>query len=329
MSLTISILGISLIGILFTLYKTRVRIEPEKGPLTKEPETHHPVAHIKSVLFLEIPLERIAMGGFSLILISYGWILISGSTLPELELGLLTLASVIMLLLLFKQILVAGISDNFRWRVLALLVISTILTMLIWNRPGLTDPVLLEDTEIYMLTLHLLGLVLGLGGAVILDVMIFHFLNNFKISSREAVIMHLISQMIILGLIFLIVSGVALTLTDPDTFLENPRFLMKMTSVGVVTLNGILLNLFVVPKMEQISFLEGEKEENSGLISAAFIAGSVSMVSWFTVFVLAMINPLETFSYLQLLSAYLILLAVTIAGGLGTKKLYEVKGERA
>lgn len=329
MSLILSILGISLIGILFTLYKARVRIEPEKGPLTKEPETHHPIAHIKSVLFLEIPLERIAMGGFTLILISYGWILISETTFPEFELGLLTLASVMMLLLLFKQILVAGISDSFRWRVMLLLVISALLTLLIWNRPEIMEPALLEEAGIYMLTLHILGLVLGLGGAVILDVMIFHFLNNFKISSREAVIMHLISQMIILGLIFLIVSGAALTLADPDRFLENPRFLMKMTGVGVVTLNGILLNLFVVPKMEQISFLEGDKESSSGLISAAFIAGSVSMVSWFTVFILAMINPLEAFSYLQLLTAYLILLVVTIAGALGTKKLYEVKGERA
>lgn len=319
MILTLSIFGVSLAGILFTLYKSRIRIKDEQSPLTTETEEHHPVAHIKSVLFLEVPVERIAMGAFAIILMVYSWITLTGEPFPELELGMLVLASTLMLILLFKQILVAGISDNFRWRVLLLLTISTILTLLIWNRPGLTDSDLLVDAEIYMLTLHLLGLVLGLGGAFVLDVIIFHFLNNFKISSREAVIMHLISQMIILGLILLIVSVVALTLTDPDGYLENPRFLMKLTAVGIVTLNGILLNLFVVQKMEQISCLGDKAEERKWLINTAFVVGAVSMVSWFTVFILAMINPLETFCYTTLFTAYLILLGLTIAGGLATK----------
>ncbi|REL24240.1 hypothetical protein DYD21_18695 [Rhodohalobacter sp. SW132] len=320
----IYILLISLGGIAFTLYKTRTRIKDE-GPFDEETEAHHPVAHIKSELFLEVPIERIVMAGFVIHFLSYAGLMVTGATLPGLELALLILSATVMLLLLFKQILVAGISNNFRWRVLALLIISAILTILIWNRPGITDPGLLENAQIYTLTVHLLGLVLGLGGAIILDLMIFHFLNNLKISSREAVIMHLISQMIILGLILLIVSGVALILTDPETYLENPRFLMKMTAVFIVTLNGVLLNLFVVPKMEQISFREEKHQQNTGLIRAAFIAGAVSMTSWFTVFILAMITPLENFSYAILLTGYIVLILFTIAGGLITKKIYERK----
>jgi hypothetical protein len=318
----LTIILTSIAGIVFTLFTTRARML-EKGPLTEEPDEHHPVAHIKSVLFLEIPIERIVMGYFAVLLLAYAILWMTGVSLPELELGLLMFSGIILLLLVFKQILVAGISDNFRWRVLILLIFSTVLTLLIWQRPGVMDPSLLERAEIYTLTLHLLGLVLGLGGALILDVMIFHFLNNFTISSREAVIMHLISQMIIFGLILLIVSGAVLMLSNPDTYLENPRFLMKMTAVFVVTLNGILLNLFVVPKMEKISFRKGEMQKNRGLTNAAFIAGAVSMLSWFTVFILAMINPLENFSYPVLLAAYLVLLAVTITGGILTKLKYQ------
>jgi hypothetical protein len=324
--IVVAILLISLTGTAFTLYKTRLR-GLEGGPLTEEPDRHHPVAHIKSVLFLEVPVERIAMGYFVAVFLCYAGLWATDTILPELELALLMLSGIVCLLLLFKQILVTGIADNFRWRVLVLLLLSTTLTVLIWQRPGAAAPSLLEAAEIYILTLHLLGVVLGLGGALILDVMIFHFLNNLKISSREAVIMHLISQMIIFGLILLIVSGAALTFTDPGTYLGNSRFLMKMTGVFVVTLNGILLNLFVVPKMEQISFREGETKENSGLIRGAFVAGAVSMVSWFSVFILAMINPLEEASYPVLLGAYLVLLAGTITGGLITQKIYEKKAE--
>ncbi len=320
------ILLFALIGIAFTLYKTRVRIL-EGGPLTEEPEQHHPIAHIKSVLFLEVPLERIVMGYFVVVLLGYLILWTTGASIPELELGLWMLSGIMLLVLIFTQILVAGIADTFRWRVLVLLAITAIVSWLIWQRPGILEPELLLRAETYTITVHLLGLVLGLGGALILDVMIFHFLNNLTISSREAVIMHLISQMIILGLALLIVSGFALTLINPEAYLENPRFLMKMTAVGVVTINGVLLNLFVVPKMEQISFQKGEMEENTGLIRGAFVAGAVSMTSWLSVFILAMINPLEAYSFGILLTVYLILLAMTVAGGLVMKKIYEKKAE--
>jgi hypothetical protein len=153
--------------------------------------------------------------------------------------------------------------------------------------------------------------------------MIFHFLKNFKISTREAVIMHLLSQMIVLGLILLFVSGVAIMVTDLDGYLENPRFLMKMTVVGIIALNGVALNLYVAPKMELISLREEDRESNQTLVKVSFIVGAVSAISWLTAFVLAMIGILETFSYITLLVAYMLLLAIAIGGGLFTKHRYE------
>ncbi len=326
MSLIHIILIFALSGAIFSLYKTQKNM-PHREPFDDDPANRHPVAHIKKVLFLEVPIERIAAGYFAILLLAYVWLWVTSTSMPELELGLLMFSGIVFLLLFFKQVLVTGIADHFRWRVLLMLLLSAFLTLLIWHRPDVVTQPLLETAKVFTLTLHLLGLVLGLGGAFILDVMIFHFLNNLKISSREAVIMHLISQMIIFGLILLIVSGVALTLTDPGTYLENPRFQMKMTGVFVVILNGILLNLFIVPEMEKISFREGEMEKNSGLIRFAFVTGAVSMVSWFSVFILAMINPLEKFSYPLLPGVYLLLLAGTIARGLATKKIYEKNAE--
>jgi len=157
--------------------------------------------------------------------------------------------------------------------------------------------------------------------------MIFHFLSNFSISKREAVIMHLLSQMIVLGLILLIVSGLALMMSDVQGYLNNPRFLMKMTAVLVVTLNGIALNLYVAPKMELISLHKEDRKDNQTLVNISFVVGAISAVSWFSVYFLAMLDVLGNFSYLTLLLAYLILLLAAIGGGLFTKRNYERRAQ--
>jgi hypothetical protein len=319
---------LSLAGIGISLIKRYMREHTKDTDLEPEEETeNHPVAHIKSVLFLEIPLEKIIMSYFTCTALVYTAMLIFGFTLPELDLALLLFSGIILLLLIYNLVMVFGIADRFSWRVFSFLIISIIISALIMSRPEVISISLLQDAMPYTLTVHILGVVLGLGGALILDVMIFHFLRNFRISTREAVIMHLLSQMIVLGLILLIVSGIALMFTDLHGYLENPRFLMKMTAVGIVTLNGVVLNLYVAPKMELISLREEDRESNQTLVNASFIVGAVSAVSWFTVFFLAMLDILETFTYLTLLFAYLALLAIAIGGGLFTKHRYEKSAE--
>jgi len=305
-----------------------MREHSDEAEIEPEEETeNHPVAHIKSVLFLEIPLEKIVMSYFICTALVYSSMLIFGFTLPELELALLLFTGVISLLLIYNLIMVFGIANRFSWQVFLFLILTCLISALILSRPEVITISLLLDAMPYTLTVHLLGLVLGLGGALILDVMIFHFLRNFRISTREAVIMHLLSQMIVLGLILLIVSGVALMFFDLHGYLENPRFLMKMTAVGIVTLNGVVLNLYVAPKMELISLREEDRHSNQTLVTVSFIVGAVSAVSWLSVFFLATIEVLEYFSYFTLLVAYLLLLAVAIGGGLFTKHRYEKKAE--
>ena len=315
---------LSLTGIGISLSKWYKREHSEESEMETGDETeNHPVAQIKSVLFLEVPLEKIIMGYFIGTALAYSSMLIFGFTLPELDLALLLLSGIITLLLIYNLVTVFAIAKWFSWRVFLFLILSCIISALIMLRPEVIGISLLQDAMPYTVTVHLLGLVLGLGGALILDVMIFHFLNNFKISTREAVIMHLLSQMIVLGLILLFVSGVAITFTDLDGYMENPRFLMKMTVVGIVALNGVILNLYVAPQMELISLREEDRESNQRLVRVSFIVGAISAISWLTAFFLAMLEILETFSYITLLLAYLLLLAIAVSGGLITKYRYE------
>ncbi len=315
---------LSLTGIGISISKRYMRKYSNETEMETEEETeNHPVAQIKSVLFLEIPLEKIIMGYFICTTLVYSSMLVFGFTLPELDLAILLLSGIITLLLIYNLVTVFAIAKWFSWRVLVFLILSCMISALIMARPEVIGISLLQDALPYTITVHLLGLVLGLGGALILDVMIFHFLNNFKISTREAVIMHLLSQMIVLGLILLFVSGVAIMFTDLQGYLENQRFLMKMTVVGVVALNGVVLNLYVAPKMELISLREEDRESNQTLVKVSFIVGAVSAISWLAAFFLAMIGILDTFSYITLLFAYLLLLAIAISGGLFTKHRYE------
>jgi len=324
------IILLSLIGIALTFLKkyAREHRDDEEPEELEEIEEHHPIAHIKSVLFLEIPLEKIAMGYFILVTLIYSGIIIAGAALPELDFAVLFLSAVIILLLVYNLVMVFGIGKRFSWRVFTFLLLSCLIfTLIVYVRPEAVSESLLLSTFPYTLTIHMLGVVLGLGGALILDVMIFHFLRNFSISDREAIIMHLLSQMIVLGLIMLIVSGIVLMFTDLEGYLENSRFLMKMTAVAVVILNGIILNLYIAPKMELISLHEEDREENQTLVNVSFIVGAISGISWFAVFILAMIDILETFSYGTLLGAYLFLLAGTISASLFTKRKYELSAE--
>ncbi len=321
----IIIVFLALTGIVLTIYKNYLR-GPRGDVEPAEPAEHRPIEHIKSMLFLEIPIEFIAMGYFVLIGLLYTIFLLTGAVVPQLDLAAILLSGLIAFLLLFKWIMSLGITMKYNWRMFTFFIITLcITTALLILRPDAISTGMLQEAFRYTFTAHLLGLVLGLGGAIIMDLMIFHFLGNFSISNREAVIMHLVSQMIILGLAILIVSGFALMYTDLDSYLSNPRFLMKMTAVGVVTINGIVLNLYVAPKMELISLRKEDRNKNQTLVTVSFIVGAVSAVSWFSVFFLATIHVLESFTYFTMLLIYIILLMSAVGGGLFTKWNFERK----
>lgn len=288
---------------------------------------HHPVAHIKSYLFLDVPLEKIVLGYFIFTVLTYSILPILNLSSPGMEITVLLFSGTIIFLLIYNLNMVFGIANRFSWRVFVFLILTVLIFIIVFYKIDQQLVPLLVEAAPYTLTVHLLGVVLGFGGALIMDMMIFHFLKNFKISTREAVIMHLLSQMIVLGLILLIVSGVALLFTSMDEYLQNPRFLMKMTAVIIVLINGVALNLYVVPKMELISLREEDRTKNQILVNVSFIVGAISGISWLTVFILAMIHVLENFSYGTLLLSYILLVVFAVGAGLYTKHRYEKDAE--
>ena len=109
---------LSLTGIGISLSKWYKREHSQESEMETEDETeNHPVAQIKSVLFLEVPLEKIIMGYFIITALVYSSMLVFGFTLPELDLALLLFSGIITLLLIYNLVTVFAIAEWFSWRV--------------------------------------------------------------------------------------------------------------------------------------------------------------------------------------------------------------------
>lgn len=99
--------------------------------------------------------------------------------------------------------------------------------------------------------LHFAGLVLGLGGAVFLDLTLSR-LARAGLTDEHVEIVEWISRFVALGLALLWVSGLGFLalyqLADPAK-LANPKIFAKMTIVAVLTANGVAIHLAVLPRL--------------------------------------------------------------------------------
>lgn len=191
----------------------------------------------------------------------------------------------------------------------------------------------LMDTRRYWWGLHILGVVFGLGGATVTDVMFFRFMRNYRVDESEAAIMKILSIVVWVGLGVLIVSGLAMFLPRWELFVGSDRFLMKMTVVAVVLINGLALNLWLQPRARRISFVEpgsplteGEVRERVRVRRMAFALGSISVVGWYGAFALAVLN-MVAMPYSHFLLLFVLAVGVALVGGQFHERHFEEKVE--
>lgn len=167
-----------------------------------------------------------------------------------------------------------------------------------------------------ILWMHLLGFALGVGGATITDILFFKFLNDFKISEVENKVLQTLSQIIWIGLLIAVISGIGLYLPNAAVLNETPKFLLKTIVVAVIIINGAFLNLYVSPKLVTISWNSSNLLPIRSILRlrrAAFALGAVSFVSWYSAFILGFLKKVP-FDFPQLLGIYIGLLLIAITG---------------
>lgn len=162
---------------------------------------------------------------------------------------------------------------------------------------------------------HAIAAAIGVGAVTITDVFFFRFLKDYRISHDEAAIMRVLSDVIWFALGLLVLTGIGLFVPESGALLVKAKFVMKMLIVLVLIVNGIILNLVVHPRLVEISFGErpvGHPGELHFLRKLAYALGGVSIVSWYSVFILGSLRNVPL-GFEVLLGIYAALIVVAVA----------------
>ncbi|MFW8635237.1 hypothetical protein [Cribrihabitans pelagius] len=186
----------------------------------------------------------------------------------------------------------------------------TVLSDLIQSDPA-------ASTRSVLRFLHFVGLAAGLGGATLLDLMLLRFAILRHVSPDTAAFAVFASKVIGAGLKLLWLTGAGFlflyALTEPEK-LANPKVHAKLLIVAVLTLNGGIIHLMILPFLQRQtgrSLFEGTAPWQRGCFLAS---GAVSVVSWYMPAALGVFWQLNhTVPAETILLAYLALVALALA----------------
>lgn len=190
------------------------------------------------------------------------------------------------------------------------------------------------DLQTVLVALHLIGFAFGVGGATSSDLVFLRAIKNGKISRDEFNIIKTLSTIVWASVVLLLVSGAALMAWQQYQVGEVPRFgwsffQLKMVAFAAVVINGIVFHFLVFPQFKKAigkSFRSAAMKVKYPLFA---ITGAVSIVSWYTAFFMAVFGRFFIdFSFIALLSGYMIAVAAAAAGAYVVISLYgNDKGE--
>lgn len=164
----------------------------------------------------------------------------------------------------------------------------------------------MPDAQTIYTIIHLIGMALGAGGAFMSDALFFYFLKQRDFSERNIAILKVGSKMVWLGLATLFISGLLLFSTAPEAYLHSSRFLIKMTIVLVLTLNGLVFHNVHLKHMAELK-------------QSLFISGAISLPSWLLAIILGSMRGLAL-DYSTLLLFYAIVLVISCGVSLAMRR---------
>lgn len=170
-------------------------------------------------------------------------------------------------------------------------------------------PELLIELKPYSIALHAASAIVGMATAVASDIM-FSFYSRDKIfDARERRVFEILSRIIWVALALLILTGAAIFFSDPVVYGSSVKFLVKMSIVFILTINGIVLSYWIQPHIARRGFLTSRRELIARRI--AFACGALSLTSWSSAFGLGMIDTIPL-SYISAMITYVIIILIAI-----------------
>lgn len=153
--------------------------------------------------------------------------------------------------------------------------------------------------------LHVLSVVVGMGAALMSDLLFNFYTKDKELSKAEISTLSLLSKIVITSLPIIIISGIGIFLTNIDKYIHSAKFLTKMTVLVVLLVNGFLLDRYIWSHLLKKKFFTSPKEKKFRQLS--FICGMISVVSWIFVCTLGVLDKVSI-SYWALLGLYISIL---------------------
>ncbi len=155
--------------------------------------------------------------------------------------------------------------------------------------------------------IHVLSVVVGMGTALVSDILFNSFIKDKKIDKTEIHTLDILSTVVWISLLFIVLSGLTIFLSDPASYSESVKFLVKMTIVAGVIINGYVFRMMINPHLKDINFNDDDMDHKYvRLRKMSFAFGAISVVSWLSAFALGMLSDIP-FSYKEAIMWYLIL----------------------
>ncbi len=315
----------------FNIYHKKITKKPLVCPLRGHCEA---VIHSDYSKFLGIPLELIGMLYYLLIFVSYlSFVIFPDIQIPHLfVMGVTFSTGIAFIFSLYLTSIQAFVLKQWcTWCLLSASICTLIFLTVVQASVFDMIPYLIEFKRV-LVGAHLVGVVIGFGGAIMADIFFFKFLKDFKISDDESKLLHSFSQIIWMGLGIIITSGILIFLTNPDGYLESSKFLAKMFIVGVIAINGFFLNILISPNLTKIPFGEiatPEEKKFRNFRKLAFGLGAISATSWWITFALGVTTFIPLPYYLIIGAYFFILLGAVISSQIMELILFKLKNNKA
>jgi uncharacterized membrane protein len=165
---------------------------------------------------------------------------------------------------------------------------------------------------------HLMGVIMGLGGAFIADALILTKAVRQPIEKHFIQTIKFLSHIVFTGLVLLWVTGIALAyekmIATPE-FFGSMKFWAKVTIVCVLTLNGVVVHNIVLKYIEKQEDKKLFSSDTRRYMLPFALVAAVSSVSWFIPLIMGKAGEWTyTYSYSTFIIGYLTAVLFVWAG---------------
>ena len=161
-----------------------------------------------------------------------------------------------------------------------------------------------EEWYAVVVVVHIIFAIAAVGAVSVTDYLHLTGLKN-KIREKKLLFIYpLLGKMIIYLIAGIILTGGILVANNPG-LLSNSLFKLKMVLFLVIIVNGWILHSYVSPSLDRCVIKGGKVNCSRKVLLVSAFAGSVSLASWYGVFILSLTKSAE-YSVSDFISFYLI-----------------------